>query len=73
MVEMKAIAVYSLCPTCDACPAVEVYEDEVRIGEEGNQVRLKREEWSRLVQLIKEGELKASASERCCGPDCGCC
>jgi hypothetical protein len=48
---------FSLCPACDACPEVEVSEREVRIGEEGNLVRLKAEEWNTLVRLIRAGEL----------------
>lgn len=64
--EMKLIASYVLCPDCTACPTIEIYEDEVRIGEEGNQVRLKKEEWNRLVEVIKQGELKET------GCDCGC-
>ncbi|GBD39732.1 hypothetical protein HRbin37_02018 [bacterium HR37] len=48
----------SLCPVCGACPEVEVYDDEVRIGEEGNMVRLSVEEWNTLVDKILSGELK---------------
>ena len=47
----------SLCPVCGACPEVEVYNDEVRIGEEGNMVRLSVEEWNTLVDKILSGEL----------------
>ena len=47
----------SLCPACDACPAVQVLGDEVRIGEAGNLVVLKREEWNLLVELIRSGQL----------------
>jgi hypothetical protein len=47
----------SLCPVCGACPEVEVYDDEVRIGEEGNMVRLSVEEWNTLVDKILSGEL----------------
>ncbi len=47
----------SLCPNCDACPIVEVDEQEVRIGEEGNLVKLTRAEWNVLVQAVKTGEL----------------
>ncbi len=50
--------VYSLCPECCACLEVGIFEDEVRIGEEGNRVILKREEWNRLVAAIKKGELE---------------
>jgi hypothetical protein len=48
----------SLCPACTACPEVEIGRDEVRIGELGNLVTLKREEWNVLVELIQSGELK---------------
>ena len=47
----------SLCPACGACPAVEVREDEVRIGEAGNLAVLEREEWNELVRLIQSGRL----------------
>ena len=47
----------SLCSACGACPAVEVREDEVRIGEAGNLAVLKREEWNELVRLIQSGRL----------------
>ena len=47
----------SLCPACGACPEVEVLGDEVRIGEAGNLVVLKRGEWNVLVDLIQCGQL----------------
>lgn len=47
----------SLCPACDACPEVEVLEDEVRIGETGNLAVLKKAEWNALVELIRSGQL----------------
>jgi hypothetical protein len=47
----------SLCPHCDACPMVEIEEQEVRIGEAGNLVKLTPAEWNVLVQAIKAGEL----------------
>lgn len=47
----------SLCPSCEACPSVEVDEHEVRIGEEGNLAKLTAAEWNVLVRLIKAGEL----------------
>lgn len=46
-----------LCPECDACPTIELYDDTVRIGEEGNRVTLKKAEWNDLVDKIKRGEL----------------
>lgn len=48
----------SLCPACGACPAVEVSGGEIRIGEEGNLVKLNRDAWNALVQKVKSGELK---------------
>lgn len=48
---------YVLCSKCDACPAIEVYDDEVRIGEEGDVVRLTRDQWNDLVEKIRQGEL----------------
>ena len=38
--------------------AGEIGRDEVRIGELGNLVTLKREEWNVLVDLIQSGTLK---------------
>jgi len=51
----------ALCPDCGACPevVVDVAKDEVRIGEEGNLVRLNKEAWNTLVEKIREGELQA--------------
>lgn len=49
--------VFSLCPACSACPAVEIEEREVRIGEGGNLVKLSPAEWNLLVRAIKTGEL----------------
>jgi hypothetical protein len=54
---MMAKQVISLCPACSACPAVTVYEEEVHIGEEGNLVKLSKEEWNLLVTSILRGEL----------------
>jgi hypothetical protein len=48
----------SLCPACGACPSVEIDEQEVRIGEADNLVRLTPAEWNVLVRSIKAGELK---------------
>lgn len=50
----------SLYPACGACPEVvlDVAKDEVRIGEEGNLVRLTKEAWNTLVEKINAGELK---------------
>ncbi len=57
---MKEPIWVSLCPACGACPEVvlDVDKDEVRIGEEGNLVRLTKEAWNTLVEKINAGELK---------------
>jgi len=47
----------SLCPSCTACPGVEIAGDEVRIGETGNLATLKKAEWNVLVDLIQTGRL----------------
>jgi len=47
----------SLCPSCVACPEVEITGAEVRIGEAGNLAVLKAEEWNVLVELIQSGQL----------------
>jgi hypothetical protein len=47
----------SLCPHCDHCPTVDITDQEVRIGEEGNLVKLTPAEWNILVQAIQAGEL----------------
>ncbi|MFH1327861.1 MAG: hypothetical protein ABIH76_03295 [Candidatus Bathyarchaeota archaeon] len=48
----------SLCSGESCCPAVEMTEDNVLIGEEGNIVHLKKHEWNELVSKIKSGELR---------------
>ena len=48
----------SLCRDCQSCPAVELSEAEVRIGEDGNLVKLSKEEWNALVEKVKAGELR---------------
>lgn len=47
----------SLCPSCVACPEVEIAGGEIRIGEPGNLAVLKAEEWNVLVDLIQSGQL----------------
>ena len=49
---------YALCPACTACPAVEITEQGVTIGEKANTVRLSHAEWNELVRLVKSGELR---------------
>ena len=47
----------SLCPACTACPEIEIARDAVRIGEAGNLVVLRKDEWNVLVDLIQSGQL----------------
>ena len=49
----------ALCRACGACPEVtlDIAKDEVRIGEEGNLVRLNKEAWNMLVEKIRKEEL----------------
>ena len=56
---MKQPIRVSLCPACGACPEVvlDIAKEEVRIGEEGNLVRLTKETWNTLVEKIAAGEL----------------
>lgn len=49
---------YNLCDKDSCCPVVEVSENVVTIGEEGNIVELKKSEWDTLVDKIKSGEIK---------------
>lgn len=49
--------IVQLCSDDDCCPRVELDADEVRIGEEGNLVRLKPAEWKALRERILQGEL----------------
>ena len=46
-----------LGPNRDACPAVEIDEHEVRIGEKDNPTKLTPAEWNVLVRAIKTHEL----------------
>lgn len=52
-----AAKTYNLCHTGDCCPIVEVTEEKIRIGEAGNQVFLKPDEWQALRRGILSGEL----------------
>jgi hypothetical protein len=54
---MQAKQIVSLCPACDACPAVEVYEETVRIGEGNNEVVLAKAEWNALIEAILQKNL----------------
>ncbi|MFZ3384484.1 MAG: hypothetical protein WA144_11225 [Candidatus Methanoperedens sp.] len=46
------------------CPAVETIGDEVLIGEDTNIVRLKKNEWNKLVEKIQSGELGSIYTQR---------
>jgi len=46
-----------LCPCSDECPAVEIGEDGVLIGEDDNVVRLTHAQWNDLVERVRRGEL----------------
>ena len=50
----------TLCPACGACPAVEITDEGVTIGEDGNRVKLTHAEWNDLVARIRSGELSAA-------------
>lgn len=54
---MEPIKKVSLCPACGACPEIAIHGEEVHIGEKGNLVRLKKQEWNDLVGKIHRGEL----------------
>lgn len=60
MIKNDGIQRVNLCPACGACPevALDVAKEEVRIGEEGNLVRLDKEAWNTLVEKIQTGELQ---------------
>jgi hypothetical protein len=47
----------SLCPNCIHCPEVVIEGDYIQIGEAENTVRLKKDEWNVLVDLISSGQL----------------
>lgn len=50
---------FSLCTDCEHCPEVAIEADAVKIGEDGNIVRLNHAEWNQLVALIRSGTLPA--------------
>ena len=54
---MEAIKV-TLCPACGACPAVEITDEGVTIGEAENVVKLTHAEWNDLVARVRSGELR---------------
>ena len=47
----------TLCAACTACPGVEITDQGVTIGEDGNTVRLSHAEWNELVRLVKSSDL----------------
>ncbi len=56
---MESLFRVALCKGCGGCPeiVVDATRGEVRIGEEGNLVRLSKDEWNLLVEKIHDGEL----------------
>ncbi|MGB7291706.1 MAG: hypothetical protein WBD99_06020 [Thermodesulfobacteriota bacterium] len=46
-----------LCPACDLCPEVKIYDNHATIGEVGNMVTLNKFEWNTLVEKIISGAL----------------
>ncbi|MGH7065793.1 MAG: hypothetical protein ACREET_17100 [Stellaceae bacterium] len=48
---------FTLCPHCTACPEIEITDQGVTIGEDGNTVRLSHAEWNELVRLVKSGRV----------------
>lgn len=49
--------IINLCQSCGSCPVVEIGENEVKIGEPGEQAKLSKEAWNNLVNLIERKEL----------------
>lgn len=54
--EIVNLFTFNLCGN-KCCPVVTGTKQGVEIGEEGNLVKLKPEEWNKLVESIKSGEL----------------
>lgn len=54
---MQSNKTITLCPECGACPEIVFNDNEVRIGEEGNLVKLKVNEWNTIVEKILCGEI----------------
>jgi hypothetical protein len=54
---METIKV-TLCPACTGCPAVEITDQGVTIGEDDNTVTLTHEQWNDLVARVRRGELR---------------
>ncbi|MFH1403939.1 MAG: hypothetical protein ABIH11_06705 [Candidatus Altiarchaeota archaeon] len=49
------MTVYSICGGKTCCPVVDVQDDLVKIGEDGNLCTLKKSEWDALKSGIKSG------------------
>ena len=47
----------TLCPACSGCPAVEITDQGVTIGEDENTVKLTHAEWNDFVARIRRREL----------------
>ncbi len=47
-----------LCPACTGCPAVEITDQGVTIGDDENTVKLTHGEWNDLVARVRRGELR---------------
>lgn len=47
----------SLCSGKECCPKVITTKRNVTIGEKGNLVQLKAQEWNLLVEAIKDGKI----------------
>ncbi|MGE5303601.1 MAG: hypothetical protein ACM3TN_09760 [Alphaproteobacteria bacterium] len=54
---MEAIRI-TLCPACSGCPAVEITDEGVTIGEAENTAKLTHAEWNDLVARVRSGELR---------------
>jgi formylmethanofuran dehydrogenase subunit B len=54
---MEAIKI-TLCPACGGCPAVEITDEGVTIGEAENIAKLTHAEWNDLVARVRSGELR---------------
>jgi len=48
---------FNLCSKCGKCPKVSIDKDGVTIGEEGNAVKLKTEEWNTLVEAVRKKKI----------------
>lgn len=51
------LRIVELCGKDGCCPRVELDDQEVRIGEPGNQVRLSLAEWQTLRAKVLQGDL----------------